>query len=34
MQPWKGQMDISLAGSHCFTPTIGTTYQAARNGLL
>jgi nucleoside-diphosphate-sugar epimerase len=33
-QPWKGQMDISLARSHGFTPTIGTIYQAARRGLL
>ncbi|GAA1736139.1 NAD(P)-dependent oxidoreductase [Luedemannella helvata] len=33
-QPWKGQMDISLARSLGFTPTISTIYQAVRNGAL
>jgi UDP-glucose 4-epimerase len=33
-QPWKGQMDVSLARSLGFTPTISTIYQAARQGIL
>ena len=32
--PWKGQMDVSLARSLGFTPTISTIYEAARNGAL
>ncbi|RFA17012.1 epimerase [Subtercola boreus] len=32
--PWKGQMDISLARSLGFQPTIATIYQAAHLGLL
>ncbi|WP_213815479.1 NAD(P)-dependent oxidoreductase [Glaciihabitans sp. dw_435] len=33
-QPWKGQMDISLARSLGFQPTVPTIYQAASRGLL
>lgn len=33
-QPWKGQMDVSLARSLGFTPTISTIYEAVRNGAL
>jgi nucleoside-diphosphate-sugar epimerase len=33
-QPWKGQMDVSLARSLGFTPTISTIHEAARNGAL
>ncbi|TIH40108.1 NAD-dependent epimerase/dehydratase family protein [Subtercola vilae] len=33
-QPWKGQMDVSLARSLGFAPTIGTIYEAARKALL
>ena len=33
-QPWKGQMDVSLARSLGFAPTISTIYEAARKGLL
>lgn len=33
-QPWKGQMDISLARSLGFQPTVATIHQAARLGLL
>jgi len=32
--PWKGQMDVTLARSLGFIPTISTIYQAARQGLL
>ncbi|MEW2592817.1 NAD(P)-dependent oxidoreductase [Micromonospora aurantiaca] len=33
-QPWRGQMDISLARSLGFTPTISTIYEAVRSGAL
>ncbi|MEU5785135.1 NAD-dependent epimerase/dehydratase family protein [Micromonospora lupini] len=33
-QPWKGQMDVSLARSLGFTPTISTIHEAVRNGAL
>jgi Nucleoside-diphosphate-sugar epimerases len=33
-QPWKGQMDTSLARSLGFAPTISTIYEAARIGAL
>lgn len=33
-QPWKGQMDVSLARSLGFRPTVATIYQAAVRGLL
>jgi UDP-glucose 4-epimerase len=33
-QPWKGQMDVSLARSLGFTPTISTIYEAARTRAL
>jgi UDP-glucose 4-epimerase len=33
-QPWKGQMDVGLARSLGFEPTIATIYQAARQGML
>lgn len=33
-QPWRGQMDVSLARSLGFTPTIGTIHEAVRNGAL
>ncbi|MDY7083731.1 MAG: hypothetical protein SYR96_01370 [Actinomycetota bacterium] len=33
-QPWRGQMDVSLARGLGFTPTISTIYKAARNGAL
>jgi nucleoside-diphosphate-sugar epimerase len=32
--PWKGQMDVTLARSLGFIPTISTIYQAARQNLL
>jgi UDP-glucose 4-epimerase len=33
-EPWKGQMDVSLAGSLGFEPTVATIHQAARRGIL
>jgi nucleoside-diphosphate-sugar epimerase len=33
-QPWKGQMDVTLARSLGFTPTISTIYEGARTGRL
>lgn len=33
-QPWKGQMDVSLARSLGFAPTISTIHEAVRNGAL
>ncbi|MCW2782094.1 MAG: UDP-glucose 4-epimerase, partial [Marmoricola sp.] len=33
-QPWKGQMDVTLARSLGFTPTISTIYEAARTRAL
>jgi nucleoside-diphosphate-sugar epimerase len=32
--PWKGQVDVSLARSLDFTPTVQTVYQAVREGRL
>lgn len=32
--PWKGQMDVTLARSLGFTATISTIYEAVRKGLL
>lgn len=34
LQPWKGQMDVTLARSLGFAPTISTIYQAAREAML
>ena len=33
-QPWQGQMDVTLARSLGFTPTLSTIYSAARTGAL
>lgn len=33
-QPWQGQMDVSLARSLGFTPTISTIHEAVRNDTL